>query len=266
MKKDYSNKTIITHPSVLTEELKHKKRKRILKRTITVAYVLLFIISNYVFWLTPMFKITTVAIEGEYEPQVKELLQPILEKHYLNRHILFAASKRSKQDVEHLVPHLVSMSSSRHFPSTIILRVQQRLPAFKITQPDGSKYVADRNTFVYMKGETDTTTPITIEIPTTTAVELNTQLYTNTHVSNIWANISQLYELFGLKTTKMSQIGSLTTQLSLYSQKRWFIMIDLNNDASNTIQTLKTFLSEKYKLEPSLSYIDLRIPNSVFYK
>lgn len=266
MKKDYSNKNIISHPSISSEELRQKKRKRIIKHTIVVVCVLVFATMNYVCWFTPVFKITTVQIDGEFDPSLNESLKPVLDKHYINKHVFFATSKRGKHDIETIVPYVMSTSITRQLPSTITVHIYQRMPAFKIQQPDGSVFVADRESFVFMNTGTGVEAPITIEVPTSTHIDLNAPLFNSDQIEKISANISQLDTKLGIKVAKVSQIGSMETQFNLYSQKRWYVMVDLNNDANNTVQTLKTFLSEKYKLEPSLSYIDLRIPNSVFYQ
>lgn len=266
MKKDYSDKNSVLRPSISAEELRQKKRKKTIKHAIIVACILLFAAMNYVCWFTPVFKITTVQIDGDFDPSLNESLKPVLEKHYINKHIFFATSKRSKHDIETIVPYVISTSITRQLPSTITVHIYQRMPVFIIQQPDGSVFVADRESFVFMNTGTGVDAPITIEVPTSTHIDLNAPLFNTDQIEKISANISQLDTILGIKVSKISQIGPMESQFNLYSQKRWYLMVDLNNDAAETVQTLKTFLSEKYKLEPSLSYIDLRIPNSVFYQ
>jgi len=265
MKKDYSDKNIISRPYLSAEESLQKKQRRILKRVLVFVFVVLLVTIGYVCGFTSVFKITHVQIEGEFDPQLKESIQPVLNTLYLGANIFFATARRSKRDIESIVPHLISISLDRHFPSTVTIRIKQRLPMLKILQPDGSIFLADSDSFVFTIGETGANAPIIIEIPTSTRVELDTTLFTKDQIDSISAYISQLDSELSIKIAKISQIGTLASQYNFYSQKRWYLMIDIRNSATSSIQTLKTFLSEKYREEPTLRYVDLRIPNSVFY-
>jgi hypothetical protein len=52
----------------------------------------------------------------------------------------------------------------------------------------------------------------------------------------------------------------------VFSQKPWFMIVDAKKDPKTYVEALKTFLQEKYAIENTLTYIDLRIQDRIYYK
>lgn len=262
-KKDYSGKSFANpYKRFLVSSPAKRRFKKIGRRLLFLLPALAVLGAGYVVFFTDYFSITEVTLAGEYQTMHHDQLLEQGRRAAIGKSILWLSTKKIHNAI--LSDDILSVSVNKKFPRTISIIANERIQKFQI-QRGSESFLADQEGFVMQEGLDHSL--VLVELPTTTPEIIpRTQALTKEEFVFFNNLTKELKEENGLKVAKISKRVKDLLDFNVFSQKKWFLVVDSTKTVEAYVNGLKTFLSEKYSIENNLQYIDMRIPDTIFYK
>lgn len=154
-----------------------------------------------------------------------------------------------------------------HFRKNIItdtLTVQVREHQTSIVwQTAGEKFLVNRYGVVYDQAG-ENTPLIIVEDLKNLPVSLNQKIVTPDFIEFVTSFVANLPRKTNIAITRIT-IPETTFEVEMYTNQKWRIILDTTRPPDDQLNALVRVLQEKQDTQPR-EYIDLRIPNKVFYK
>ncbi len=132
---------------------KHKKHHYLLKFAtfcVTVALVITFMMSSY-------FNINEIKVEGMVRYSAEQILT--LSELSLGQNIFKTKTGKAEEKIE-ADPHIAKATIKRDLPKTLVITVEERLPAAQIPYGEDQYAVIDANGYILSVGEADETAAV----------------------------------------------------------------------------------------------------------
>ncbi len=223
---------------------------------------------------TDLFRVQAVTILDGREHTTAEadrLIEEELEHVPMHRTIFFVQPETIESRLLSSLPQLRTVRVERKLPATLRVLLQEKTPALLLLS-NGSYYFVDEMGAPYEKAElatlpgivlptvknADKEANVTLGTPALTPEFVNFLHYINEHLKEtINANVAEI------------RIPSLAArEVHVILDTNWVIKFDVTRDPANQLAILGRIVKEMLPPEEQgkLEYIDLRIPNRVYYK
>lgn len=151
---------------------------------------------------------------------------------------------------------------------TLEIGGREKLPVL-IWQEGEQNYYLDKSGWVMAavaEGEIKYDLP-TINRGTTTAIVVGAQIIDSKSVDFIEGALEELKEgLRGWPIKKIEVKDFANREVNFYTHEGWYIILDIEGDMGKTLANLNNFLRQEGVDSKKLHYVDLRIPDKIFYK
>jgi len=230
---------------------------------------------TYLVLFSPVFKIDKIEITGI--PNLEEKTQEIIKTETENKFLFFIKKDNLFLFNANLVarqllgafPELKSAELKKHFPDSLSLTLQQRMPvatwAFSTSSSENYFLVDETGvTFEeYKTGKATTTLPLIVSKDAIDEITLGKQIIDENKMKLI-LKIDTNLESLALPTNHFS---IMENNLTAFLKEGWRIEFNLESDIDLTLAKLKLLLEKEITEEKrkTLEYIDLRF-NKAYYK
>ncbi|MCE9643548.1 MAG: FtsQ-type POTRA domain-containing protein [Candidatus Andersenbacteria bacterium] len=240
----------------------------------SVAFLALLVIVPAILfiWLlffTKTFSITTVTIV-DAKPNTEVAVRAIAEKS-IGQNILFAQTKPTEREILQKVPQVKDAHIIRKLPGTIKVVIQEKTPVLLLLS-GGTYYFLDNQGIAYEEASLDALPGIVLPVVKTSdqnaKVTLGTRAVDDQFISFIAETLKKLPDAANAQVVEI-QIPSLETREAHFLlDKNWTLLMDTTRSADDQLDILKRLLEHTVTAQEmqTLQYIDLRIPNRVYYK
>lgn len=94
------------------------------------------------------------------------------------------------------------------------------------------------------------------------------KIYDNTILEpRLVSALSKIFEFSNLKSVILKNTKILTNKdLKIITKNNWYILVDPNQNIERQIRKLNFFLDNKKEILAQIQYLDLRIPQKIYYK
>jgi len=251
-------------------------KEKILKRGNFFCLLIILILAGliYLFFYSPVFKITKIEITG-----LQNIPQDVLENKLIKWQLsqrrflifkqdnLFLFSKSwLKKNIENKYA-LDELKVSKKLFHTLKVNVKEKLPKL-IWITGGQYYYVEANGIVSAIADKD---KLISNLPSVSDTENNNVTVGETILSDKIVNFIDKLNDKIKQETKITVTNYVfperkSTQVNAISNEGWVIYFEANHDLDSQISNLKEALDKKIKNTKTLEYIDLRVENHVYYK
>jgi len=268
-KRDYSehhSHGAVTHEIVLRKP--KKRRPFFLKPFFLILIILIVLLGTAAF--SPVLAIKKITIAGtndsEIIRQVEEGTKTFLARQKIANFLILAQNNLKKELSN--PEKIESIKISHKFPSTLIIEVQPKIPAF--VWQEGERYFLIDN-------DGKVTTPIAlsqnewnlpfVSAATTTVFNLQDQLVQKETV-NFIKKFNKEYNKATINQTLSRYIipDLVGQEIQAVTKNGWKIILLSTNSVNKAVADLKYLLSTKFKDQKPKEYLDLRLEDKIFYK
>ena len=200
----------------------------------------------------------------------REVIERRLEQMPLGRNIFFVQTKVLESDIMGAVPQVRSVHVVRKLPGTIKAIVQEKTPVMLLLS-NQQYYFVDADGVAYEEARLDTLPGVVL--PTvknndvTATVTLGAAVVTPLFVSFLQKVQNELPEKINSEVAEI-RIPSLSArEMHVVLNTNWQIRFDVMRSAERQFDILQQIIAAMSDEEKaSLEYIDLRVPNRVYYR
>lgn len=223
---------------------------------------------------TDVFTIKAVTII-DARPHTEEAVRAIVEQSLRGLpaygSIFFVNENDLKMDIELALPQVRTVRVTRSLPGTIKIVVQEKQPSLLLVS-NGSYYFVDDEGIPYEEAHLDTLPGIVL--PTVhnaddkATVAIGVAVVAPEFVDFVQYVQKHLPEYLKAQVARI-QIPSLAArEVHFVMDTNWELKLDVTRDKEQQLNILRRLVTEMISEEEqaTLEYIDLRIPNRVYYK
>lgn len=138
-------------------DIKKFRRKRRRRGSVAWAFMAVFLLAcslgGYFFALSPFFMLEHIRVEGNQEADAEKLIQLSGLEPGMN---IFAVNSSRVAHYLQIDPHIQKAKVSKSYPSTIVLKVEERSPVVILPTGQGFVYVAADGVVVYRRRNVST--------------------------------------------------------------------------------------------------------------
>ncbi len=210
--------------------------------------------------------VTTVDTNQNTESDIRA----ITDKHQ-GKNILFIQTDQIEQQILREVPQVRDVHILRKLPGTLKIIVQEKDPALLLIS-NGSYYFVDAQGIAYANASLDLLPGVVL--PTVKTADASAQVIIGARAvdASFVDFIAEVQE--DLPDIVHGQIGEIhipslaAREVHFFLDRNWKIMMDTTRSAASQLTILSQLLASSVPAEEqqTLQYIDLRIPNRVYYK
>jgi cell division septal protein FtsQ len=240
----------------------------------SVAFLTLLIIGPLVIlgWLlffTDTFAVSAITVV-DAKPNTEASIRTISESS-MKKNILFVPTDQVEQKILHDVPQVRDIHILRKLPGTLKIIVQEKKPALLLVS-GGSYYFVDAEGIAYENASLDVlpgvVLPTVKNSDSLAKVTLGTNAVEGSFVDFITEAQKKLPEIAHAQIAEMRIPSLATREVHFLLDRNWKILMDTTRSAEGQLDILSRLLEDTIPDEEqqTLEYIDLRIPNRVYYK
>lgn len=225
----------------------------------------------WLLFFTPIFTVQAITIvdaRPSVEDSAKELLSGLIGKN-----IFFVLPDVHEKRIAAELPSVRTAHLTLKLPSTVKVVIQEKTPALLLLT-GGDYYFVDRDGVVYEQARLDTLPGIVLPVvkntdtQTTRTVTFGVPVMERSFVDFIAVIQEQLPEHFGVRVGEI-RIPSLSArEVTFVLDNNWLIRFDTGRSAEQQLAVLEQLLDHTIADDErnTLDYVDLRIPNRVYYR
>ncbi|MBD3282624.1 MAG: FtsQ-type POTRA domain-containing protein [Candidatus Portnoybacteria bacterium] len=246
-----------------------KKRKTKKGTRIRRAFFLIlffFLILGYIFFLSPLFNIKSIAVTGN-----KEIKESQVQESIKTKNIFLATNNKIEKQIREKLFKVYDISIEKDLiKRTIRINIKERereAIVCHIEKEDQDCFYIDQKGIIFEEApQTSGSLIILIEDYSEKEFNLGEKTYKEETIESIIKIKEYLSKEIGLKTQKFEKIE--TSTLKALTSEGWYVMFNLEKDILKQLLSLKAALETKISDQEreSLEYIDLRIENRIYYK
>ncbi|HLC48978.1 MAG TPA: FtsQ-type POTRA domain-containing protein [Candidatus Andersenbacteria bacterium] len=240
----------------------------------SIVFLLLIIIVPFCILVWLLFFTQTFAVSAittvDAKPSTQESIQTIM-KDSSGKNILVIPTDQLEQKILHDVPQVRDVHIVRKLPGTLKVIVQEKKPALLLIS-GGSYYFVDTEGIAYENASLDVLPGVVLSTVKNSDPDAIVKLGANAVESSFVAFITEaqekLPEITGAQIAEMRIPSLATREVHFLLDKNWRILMDTTRSAADQMGILSRLLEDTITPEElqTLEYIDLRIPNRVYYK
>lgn len=233
---------------------------------ITLGPILLFV---WLLFFTQTFAISTITVV-DARPGTEEQIRTIAQKAQ-NKNILFLATDSLAGSLSRDIPQLQNIHIVRKLPGTLKIIVQEKTPVLLLLS-NGSYYFVDARGIAYETASLDSLPGIVLPVVKNTdsdaRVTLGAPAIDESFVAFISAVQKKMPDIAHAQVVEMKIPSLAAREVHFFLDRNWNILMDTTRPASIQLEVLERLLEHTVTQDEqqTLQYIDLRIPNRVYYK
>ena len=240
----------------------------------SVAFLVLLIIVPFAMfiWLlffTKTFSISTVTVV-DAKQNTESAVRAITEKS-IGENILFTQTKPIERTILQQVTQVQDAHIIRKLPGTLKVVIQEKTPVLLLLS-GGTYYFLDNKGIAYEEASLDALPGIVLPVlknsDQNAHVTLGTRAVDDQFITFLTEALKKLPETTDAQVVEI-QIPSLETREAHFLlDKNWTLLMDTTRSADDQLNVLQRLLEHTVTAQEmqTLQYIDLRIPNRVYYK
>ncbi|MDZ4345235.1 MAG: cell division protein FtsQ/DivIB [Candidatus Binatia bacterium] len=215
--------------------------------------------------------VTVVDAREHTEAAAKKIINEELDKASLNKNIFFVQTEIIDEKILAALPQVRTTHTTRQLPGTIKTVIQEKTSAFLLLS-GGKYYFLDSDGIPYEEARLDTLPGmplLTVKNNDPDAkVVLGVSAVSKPFVDFVQYTAKTLPEEIEAQTAAIKMPSLAAKEVYFILDNNWQIKFDVTRDAAEQIAVLKRIINELVTPEekPLLEYIDLRIPDRVYYK
>lgn len=240
--------------------------------SITLLVFLIFLPLGFLGWLafaTDTFAIANITVV-DARPHTVEEINTLLAQE-LGKNILFVRTDTREQQIARELPQVRTVHVARVLPNTLKVIVQEKTPALLFLSK-GKYYFVDDQGIAYEEARLDTL-PGTV-LPTVknndreADIRLGIPAVEERLVSFVVSGQERVAEVAGAQVAEIRIPSLAAREVHFLLNNNWEIRFDIMRDTNAQLEVLRKLLENTITPEERavLEYIDLRIPNRVYYK
>jgi len=217
----------------------------------------------YGLFFTSLFQIQQVDVLGEADTLSEQSTINTYFQAYLGKNLLLFNSKEHEEKLMLEYAYLKTLDIDRHFLHTVrvSLETYPSIATVRVDFEDGNKqfYVINERGYVNAVGQTDLTLPlIVMDVTGTELTEINQELIPQETLELLLQTSKDFEAKFNMQILEIYYLKR-ARELHLYTERNFFVWIDLTQELSLQLAKLKKALTELNIYEAPLEYVDLRI-------
>ncbi len=240
----------------------------------SVAFLALLVMLPICFlgWLmffTQTFAVSAITVV-DAKPHTIESVRILLGKS-IGQNILFVSTEQIEQRILREVPQVRDAHIVRKLPGTLKVIVQEKKPALLLIS-GGSYYFVDDEGIAYENASLDVlpgvVLPTVKNTDTKAMVRLGTNAVESSFIQFMNEALEKLPDITEANIAEMRIPSLATREVHFLLDTNWKILMDTTRSAEGQLDILFRLLEDTVTQEEkqTLEYIDLRIPNRVYYK
>lgn len=240
----------------------------------SVAFLALIIVVplcmlGWLLFFTQTFAVSAITVV-DAKQNTEESIRTIVQGSS-GENILFIPTQQIEQNILHDVPQVRDVHILRKLPGTLKIIVQEKKPAFLLVSGN-SYYFVDAEGIAYEVASLEVlpgTVLSTVKNSDSEAsVTLGASAVDASFVEFITKAQQGLPEITHAQIAEMRIPSLAAREVHFLSERNWKILMDTTRSAEGQLDILKRLLEDTITEEEqqTLEYIDLRIPNRVYYK
>lgn len=238
---------------------------------------LILIPLSLLFWLiffTDVFVVQAITVTDAREDTIvaaRAIIADYLEKSPVRKNIFFIASDAIEQRLVAALPQVRTVHVARKLPGTIKAIIQEKTAAVLLLS-GGKYYFVDEQGIAYEEARLETlpgtVLPIVKNNDQTSTVTIGVPVVAKSFVEFVLYMAAELPAATGASVVEIRIPSLATREVHLRLNNNWTIRFDVTRPAAIQLATLKKLLAGTVSLEEQqqLDYIDMRIPDRVYYK
>ncbi|HSX24639.1 MAG TPA: FtsQ-type POTRA domain-containing protein [Candidatus Andersenbacteria bacterium] len=226
-------------------------------------------IFTWLLFFTKTFSITAITIV-DAKPNTESTVRSIAEK-TLGSNVLFAQTKPIERAILQQVTQVRDVHIIRKLPGTLKIIIQEKTPVFLLLS-GGTYYFVDDKGIAYEEASLDVlpgvVLPVVKNSDKNAHVTLGAQAVDDQFIGFITEALKKIPDSTSSQVVEI-QIPSLETREAHFLlDKNWTLLMDTTRSADDQLDILKRLLENTITAQEqqTLQYVDLRIPNRVYYK
>lgn len=248
-------------------------KKRIIEwlSIILLAAIIIIPLSMLV-WLTfftDTFTIQAITVVDAREHTI-ETVRVLLEPQK-GKNIFFIQSRVIEQRIASTIPQLRDVHIVRKLPGTLKVILQEKQPAVLLLSTR-KYYFVDQNGIPYEEARLDTlpgtVLPVVKNNDQGTSVSLGVPALDISFINLIVEAQKEVPSIIQAHIAEMRIPSLAAREVHFYLSNNWILKLDTTRPLEVQMHALKRLLEHTIPAEdrPNMEYIDLRIPNRVYYK
>lgn len=241
---------------------------------LTIVFLIVLIIAplsilGWLLFATTTFTIQTITIVDAREHTSQAIREKI--DHLTGKNILLIETSSLEQSLISQVPQIRDIRIERKLPSALKIVVQEKTPALLFLS-NGKYYFVDQQGIAYEEASLDTLPGIVLPTVKNTgeqaAVQVGEPAVNNAFVTFIQNAQEQLPKILPAQIAEIRIPSLAAREVHMLLTNNWLIRFDTSRLLTVQTDILKRLLANTISAEdqPKIEYIDLRIPNRVYYK
>jgi len=261
------------NPKIYLRTPRIKARREVPYRSIFIfTFVVIFAgFIIYGMFFSGYFAIKNIIIinnKNVTQKQVEEVISPVRYNNFTFNNILFFRSNKASELLLNNLQQLRSVEITKKLPNTIKINVDERLPSL-IWQTGDKKYLVDNEGEVFSEYNPDKAQnlPIVIDL-TKKNVQVKQKILGVSFVDFVQNLTNKLPQKTGVNIDSIV-IKETPFEIEVKTKEGFSIFFNTSRDLDTQITYLVRVLEEVNKNGMSnkyLDYIDLRLPDKIFYK
>ena len=210
--------------------------------------------------------VTVVDARDHTTEQVRAIAEDLM-----GQSILFVQTPLLEQRILGEIPQVRNVYIVRKLPATLKVVVQEKIPALLLLS-GGKYYFVDAGGVAYEIARLDTLPgtllPIIKNNDAGAEVELGRPVVNETFVTFTTRAQAELPDIVGAQVAEMRIPSLAAREVHFLFDTNWLIRFDITRSLDSQFDVLQRLLANNVSEEDllRLEYIDLRIPNRVYYK
>lgn len=236
-----------------------------------LALIIIVPLSTFIWLLffTHTFAVTAITVvdaKPNTEPAVRQIAQKSI-----GNNILFAQTASLEQEIAQHVTQVKDVHIIRKLPGTLKIIIQERTPAILLLS-GGTYYFVDSDGVAYEEAPLDTLPGIVLPVVKNSDdnahVTIGTRAVDDQFILFLTDALKGLPDITHAQVVEVQIPALATREAHFLLDKNWIILMDTTRPAAGQLDVLKRLLEHTIAGPDldTLQYIDLRIPNRVYYK
>lgn len=232
------------------------------------------ILFVWLFFFTDIFTVQAVTVVDAREhtiDAVRDIIEQTVEELPLTRNIFFVPTEAIEAEIISALPQVRTVYVTRKLPGTIKAIVQEKTPELLLLS-NGQYYFVDGEGVPYEEARLETLPEVVL--PTVknddreSKVTLGAAAVDASFVTFLQQVQDELPEGTGGQVAEIRIPSLAAREVHFTLNNNWQVLFDVTRSAEQQLNILQQLLKETISEEEkkTLEYIDLRIPNRVYYK
>lgn len=228
----------------------------------------------WLFFFTDVFNVQAVTVVDARDGtviEVKQIINSQVAGGPLGKNIFFVQTDTMEQAIKAKLSQIKTVHVVRKLPATIKAIVQEKKPEILLLS-GGKYYFVDEEGIAYEKAMLDTLPGIVLTTVKNndeeTSVTLGVVTIQPSLIGFLQLAEEELPKVIGAKIGEVYIPSLAAREVRIILDNNWTVFFDVTRSPSAQIQVLDSLMSNTVTSEEAeaMEYIDLRVPNRVYYK